>query len=146
MEIVNKRVAETKDSTLGVLFVDNKPFGFVIEDEQREVKIKGETRILAGKYKLAIKKEKTPLTLKYQKKYDWFKYHIELLDVPNFSSIYIHIGNFEYDTDGCQIIGEQAYIAKGNFANKYSTKCFKRFYELVYPLLEKEEEIYYEII
>ena len=44
MEILNKRAYATRKSTLGCLVVDGEPFGFVIEDEPREVKVKGHTR------------------------------------------------------------------------------------------------------
>jgi hypothetical protein len=146
MEILNKRAYATNDSTLGVLIVDGKPFGFVIEDEHREIKVKGETRIPAGKYKLGIRKTVTPLTIRYQKKYDWFKRHIELLNVPRFSGIYIHVGNYESDTAGCQVIGRNAHIHKTGFSNSESTNCYKELYEMLYPLLSAGKEVFYTII
>lgn len=146
MDIVNKRAYGTNESTLGVLIVDGKPFGFVIEDEHRDVKVKGETRIPAGRYKLGLQMDQTPLTERYQKKYSWFKKHIELKDVPNFTGVYIHVGNFESDTAGCQVIGKKAHIHPTGFSNSESVKCFKELYELVYPLLERGENVYYTII
>lgn len=146
MDIINQRSYHTKDSTLGILVVNGIPFGFVIEDEPRLVKVKGQTRIPAGRYKLVLRKEDTPLTLKYRKKFPWFKYHIELENVPDFTGIYIHIGNTEKDTDGCQVIGMSAHISGGQFVNSESTSCFMSFYQVIYPLLEAGEEVYYTII
>ena len=145
-KLTNIRVASTNDSTLGILYIDNVPQGFVIEDEHREVKVKGETRIPAGAYKLGIRKDITPMTQKYRDKYYWFDKHIELLDVPNFTGVYIHIGNFENNTEGCQIIGFDASTSRGEFRNKQSTLMFKMLYEKLYPLLENGANIYYEII
>lgn len=144
--LTNVRVASTKNSTLGIFYVDNTPEGFVIEDEKREIKIKGETRIPAGIYRLGIRKELTPLTQRYRELYDWFEYHIELLNVEGFTGIYIHVGNFETDTDGCQIIGFDASTINGDFRNKNSLAFYKAFYEQIYPLLKNGAEMYYTII
>lgn len=147
MDIRSKRASHTNESTLAVLWVNEKPFGFVIEDEPREVKVKGETRIKALRYKLGIKKELTPLTMRYRKRFSWFKHHIELVNVPDFTNVYVHVGNDEGDTDACQVIGCNAHIdAKAEFRNSESVKLYKKFYELVYPILERGDEDVYWII
>ena len=92
MELLNTRIASDNESTLGLLTVNGKKLSFVIEDEQRDVKVKGETRIPAGKYQVTFRKQLTLLTNKYRAKYTWFSYHLELVGVPNFSYVYIHIG------------------------------------------------------
>lgn len=145
MEIKNKRAASTQDSTIGVMYIDNIPYCFVIEDEKRDVKVKGETRIPTGRYKLVIQNNLTGMTVKYREKYPWFKNHIQLQNVPNFEDIYIHVGNTEEDTAGCQVIGKTAHIAGGEFVNSESTTCFMEFYHEIYPRLEKGETIYYTI-
>lgn len=142
----NKRVDNTNDSTLGILKLDDVNIGFVIEDEHRDKKVRGETRIKAGIYDLKILKLDTPLTLKYRAKYPWFKYHIELNNVPQFIGVYVHIGNFESSTDGCQIIGTDAAItANGEFRNKYSTVMFKKWYLATYKALEEGKEVFWKI-
>ncbi len=146
MEIINKRIGVLGNATAGLLSVDNKPFGFVIEDIPRDTKVKGKTRITAGRYPLKLKEAITPLTLRYRQRYGWFDKHIELQDVPGFSNVYIHIGNFAEDTDGCQVIGLDLTIHKGSYANKQSTKCYKAFYQKVYDALKAGEEVYYTII
>ena len=55
------RISSGSDSTSGVLFDvtdnDNKKFlGYTLEDEYRNEKVAGETRIPAGEYKVAIRK------------------------------------------------------------------------------------------
>ena len=147
MELVNRRILHNDQSTLGLLYINSKPFCFVIEDEPRTKKVKGETRIPAGRYKLGLQMAETPLTIEYRKKFPWFKHHIELMDVPNFTGIYIHVGNYEHDTDGCQIIGLDATITpEGNFANMRSTSAFTALYQELYSLLAKGANIHYNII
>ena len=113
--------------------------GYVLEDEFRPSKVKGETRIPAGKYEIVIQQDETPKTKQYQAKYPtWFKKHLMLKDVPGFVGIYIHIGNTDKDTDGCLLLGDNAdnnVIGPGSVSN--STACFMRFYKDLYPHLEK---------
>jgi len=146
MKIINKRVYHTNETTLGIMSIDSKPYAFVIEDEPREFKVKGETRIPAGKYKLALRKVESPLTLKYRKLFPWFTWHIQLMDVPDFKYVYVHIGNDEGDSDACQVIGFNAHIKKADFRNSQSREAYKEFYEKVTPLLQQGIEVTYIIL
>lgn len=90
-----------RDATLGVLFVDDRFFGFTLEDAIRETaapvsawKLAGQTAIPAGTYRVALTQSARfgrvlPL----------------LLDVPGFTGIRIHPGNAAADTDGCLLVG-----------------------------------------
>ncbi len=147
MKLINTRIASDKESTLGLLTVNGKKFSFVIEDEHRDVKVKSETRIPAGVYPVQFRKVLTPLTRKYRKKYPWFDYHLELQNVPNFTHIYIHIGNFENSTAGCQVVGNKAgFDSRNHFRNYESTDNFKRLYQLISDALNKGEEVIYQVV
>ena len=147
MELVNTRIASDNESTLGLLTVNGKKFSFVIEDEKRDIKVKGETRIPAGKYLVTFRKQLTPLTKKYRKKYTWFTYHLELIDVPNFSYVYIHIGNFERSTDACQVVGNKAgFDGNNHFRNFESVDNFRKLYLLVSDAIENGEGVWYEVL
>ncbi len=147
MELVNTRIASDNESTLGLLTVNGKKFSFVIEDEEREVKVKGETRIPAGKYQVKFRKELSPLTEKYRAKYPWFTYHLELTNVPNFKYVYIHIGNFESSTDACQVVGNKAgFDGNNHFRNFESVDNFKRLYLVVSESIERGGDVWYEIV
>lgn len=142
------RFSGQKDDTLGIMSIDDKFHCFTLEDEKRDVKVKGETRIPAGQYELKINKEETPLTLKYREKYSWFKYHIELIGVPGFNKVYTHIGNTDKDTDACILQGDScnSNLLKNGFIGE-STNAFHRFYDMVYPILEKGiEKVHIRII
>ena len=146
MRITNNRVASNSDSTLGILSIDDKLRGFVIEDEPREDKVSGETRIAAGIYEVKRRLALTTLTAKYRKKFDWFTYHLELQDVPEFHYVYIHIGNFEDETDACQLVNRKAKIVDDNYAGEDSTSFFKEIYLEITEELEKGNKVYYQII
>ena len=147
MRLINKRLVSDNESTLGLLTVNGVKFSFVIEDEHRDVKVKGETRIAAGVYPIQFRKELTPLTKKYRTKYPWFTYHLELQNVPDFTDIYIHIGNFESSTMGCQVVGNKAgFDSNNHFRNFESTNNFKRLYLLVSEALNKGQIVMYEVV
>jgi hypothetical protein len=152
MEIFSKRLTHTDKSSLAVLsFHDfSTPFGCIIEDPPRLVKVSGKTRIPAGRYRLGIRKEDTPLTLKHREsKYykGWFEYHIEVLDVPDFAGIYFHMVNNHKHTDGCQGGSRHIHVDDGQWVASNSTEMIKEFYEIVYPILEDgKEEVWYTII
>ncbi len=145
MQFILQRLNDNRKSTIGTLFKkitvgqSEKLVlqAFTIEDEYRDEKVSGETRIPAGFYKLGLRQEDTPKTLQYRAKYPWFKKHIEVLNVKGFTGVYIHIGNSDSDTDGCLLIGDSVdnnTISDGNLTN--STVSFKRFYDSVYDELE----------
>ena len=74
MDFLLQRLWADKEQTFGFIREVNGLYkAHSLEDEPRLDKIKGETRIPAGRYKLGIRKEDTPLTLKHQISYDRFK-------------------------------------------------------------------------
>jgi hypothetical protein len=142
MNITVYRYSDNGDSTLGLLFIDGKFECYTLEDEGREVKIKGETRIPDGIYEVKLRKEESPLTASYRLKYPWFKWHLQVMNVPNFNYVYIHIGNLEKHTDACLLVGDQINnneIDKG-FLGK-SAQAFKRIYTKINKALDNGETI-----
>lgn len=96
MELMLARDQEQATRTLGRLYVDGRFECYTVEDVRRPdgVKVKGETAIPAGCYKLALRDSP-----RFGKDALW------LLDVPGFEWILIHAGNTEKDTEGCLIVG-----------------------------------------
>lgn len=150
MNLILQRFSDNGKSTLGLLFhKEGKKFlNYTLEDEFREVKVKGETRIPAGYYELKIRKEDTPLTIKHRESYGtWFKYHIEVTNVPNFQGIYIHAGNSDAHTEGCLLVGNSQNNHMTTQGNPLvsSIDGTRRVYELVYPHLEAGGKAFIEI-
>ena len=116
---------------MGVMFsVENFPerirhLCYTLEDEFREIKISGETRIPADTYELKLRTEGS-LTKRYEARFpDIHEGMIWLQNVPGFSWIYLHCGNDDDDTDGCVLVG--SYLRLNRVLNSRST------YRAIYP-------------
>ena len=142
------RISSGKDSTSGMLFeVDNNTrtfLAYTLEDEQRDVKVWGETRIPAGTYKLKLRKEGGFHT-RYLAKYgDTFhKGMIWVQDVPGFEWILWHTGNTDEHTAGCLILGNTQTnnrIAKDGFIGS-SVDAYKFVYPRVAAAIESGVDV-----
>jgi hypothetical protein len=110
MKLEVLRISSQSDSTSGILFDTTNGkrtfMCYTIEDEQRDVKVWGETRIPAGTYKLKLRTE-GGFHNRYTGKYgDWHKGMIWVQDVPEFEYILWHTGNTDESTAGCLILGQ----------------------------------------
>ncbi len=145
MELEVLRFSSQADSTSGALFdVVNGKRNFLcytLEDEQRDVKVWGETRIPAGRYKLSLRKE-GGFHSRYQAKYgDMHKGMIHVNDVPGFEFILWHTGNTDEHTAGCLIIGdsqESNLVKKDGFVGS-SVVAYKKVYPYVAAAIENED-------
>lgn len=128
------RYSKTEKSTLGLLFdaTEEKKFiCYTLEDPYQEKKIKGNTCIPKGKYKIKLRTE-GGLTKKYQNKYpDIHKGMLWLQDVDNFQYVYIHTGNSPQNTNGCILVGNMTQNNKteDDFVG-LSTKAYVSLYKL----------------
>ena len=158
MELEVIRISSGTDSTNGILLeVDRlapNPHGegfrckrtflaYTLEDEQRDVKVYGETRIPNGTYRLALRK-----TGGYHQKYSkrFADFHLGMLhvtNVPGFEYILIHCGNTDEHTAGCLLVGdsqENNQITKDGFIGK-STQAYKRIYPRIAEAIECGEKV-----
>lgn len=112
MKLEVKRLHRTDNSTIGELTIDGKFECYTLEDKERYVKIKGETAIPKGTYKVIINESNR------------FKRMLPLLiAVPNFEGVRIHAGNSNHDTEGCILVGQNRSV-------DYITKSRKAFESL----------------
>lgn len=131
-----QRKKQGTSSTLGEFLTpdDKKHICFSLEDEKREVKVMAETRIPAGKFLMTLihyGKHDAQYKEKFKDMPDFHKGIILLNNVPNFSSILIHIGNSEADTAGCLLTGLDYTFVANNFTLIHSTTAYKRLYPLI---------------
>ena len=116
---------------------------YTLEDEQRDKKVYGETRIPNGTYRLQLRKE-GGYHQKYSKRFP--DIHIGMLhvtDVPGFEYILIHCGNTDEHTAGCLLVGdsqENNQITKDGFIGK-STQAYKRIYPRIAEAIECGEKV-----
>jgi Family of unknown function (DUF5675) len=79
---------------------------FILEDEYREVKVPGHTRIPAGRYEIKLRKE-GGFDQRYRARFGaMHRGMLHLQDVPGFTYILIHCGNAPEDTSGCLLTGD----------------------------------------
>ena len=145
------RVSSQKDSTSGLLFeVDNGKRTFLcytIEDEQRDVKVWGETRIPAGTYQLELRTE-GGFHNRYKSRYAFHKGMIWVKDVPGFEYILWHTGNTDENTAGCLILGnsqESNIVKKDGFVG-YSRDAYAFVYPRVAAAIESGLRVSVEYI
>lgn len=123
MKIEVKRLHRTDNSTIGELTIDGKFECYTLEDIERDfVKIKGETAIPKGTYKVIINQSNR------------FKRMLPLLiGVPNFEGVRIHAGNSNHDTEGCILVGQNRSV-------DYITKSRKAF-DSLFAKMQKAKNI-----
>lgn len=146
MKLEVQRFSSESNSTLGILFdTTDKPkfLCYTLEDEFREVKVNGETRIPAGTYNITLRTE-GGFNQRYTKKFgsDFNKGMLWVRDVPGFEYILIHIGNDDDDSEGCLLVGDSQNqnITKKGFISS-STDAYKRIYPSIANALEKGETV-----
>ena len=125
------------------LWQQKKFLAYTLEDEQRDKKVFGETRIPDGDYKLGLRKV-GGYHARYTKRFPHI--HIgmlHVLDVPGFEYILIHCGNTDEHTAGCLLVGdsqENNQIVTNGFIGK-STQAYKRIYPRIAEAIECGEEV-----
>ena len=101
LNLIQIRYDSGSDSTLSILGIpaEKEFLCYILEDEHRDVKVAGETRIPAGRYEIKLRPpEQGNVNAKYMSKFpDMHKGRLWLQDVPGFTWIYIHIGNTDDD-------------------------------------------------
>ena len=127
MKLYLLRKFKGTDYTIGQHFIDGEYFCDTLEDVVRDSKIKHETAIPAGTYKIEL-----TFSAKFKKILPI------LLNVPNFEGIRIHAGNTKSDTSGCILVGENK--VKGKVINSLKTM------EVLMWKLSGEKDIIIQII
>lgn len=137
MRILVKRFTSDDDTTLSTIWIDNKFQCFGLEDEYREEKVAKETRIPQGMYKVALRTF-GGFHIKYSKRFPIFhEGMLEVVDVPGFTDILIHIGNDDDDTEGCLLVGQSAIGDRGNMTIGNSTGAYREMYQKVLKAIKK---------
>jgi len=157
MKLEVYRISSEDDSTSGIMFeveTAENPHGegfrckrrflcYTLEDEKREEKVMGETRIPAGTYDLKLRKE-GGFNKKYAYRFaDIHRGMLHVTNVPNFKYVLIHCGNTDENTAGCLLVGdsqENNQIKKNGFIGN-STRAYMRIYPKIAEALDKKEQV-----
>jgi len=125
MKLELRRYFANSVHTKGVLLMDGKLLCHTLEDPWHANKIPGETRIPAGTYQLGLRTI-GGFHQRYSHKFEAkHRGMIQILDVPNYEYILIHIGNYPRSTEGCILVGQSA-MSSAMIAN--STAAYKMMY------------------
>ena len=127
MRLTLKRIANKKTYCIGKLYINGKYFCDTLEDTDRgldstmteedikKIKVKGETAIPTGIYKII---------LNYSPK---FKKVMPLItNVKGYSGVRIHTGNSAKDTEGCLLVGKNTIVGRLTESRKMYDALFKR--------------------
>jgi len=145
MKLINKvtvkRFADNDETSIGLIYFDGIFKCCSIEDqEQKDKKVKGETRVSNGVFRLALRNE-GGVNQKYLAKYG-SEFHKGMLCIYNgknwtlncpdgkqFQYVLYHLGNTEKDTDACLLpnYGIDTKLFLGNNSG--------RAYEDTYPII-----------
>ncbi len=153
MKLKLERNKSNKLSTVGKFYIGGLQLCVTLEDVYREIKIKGQTRIPAGTYKLGLRTV-GGFHGRYSKDSRFRRIHkgmIQLLDVPNYAYVLIHCGNTHQHTAGCILLGSKVITKnKGRPDEEYqisqSGKAYKHVYPIVADALVQGEEVTLEIV
>ena len=152
MELVVLRYSSQSDSTSGLLF-ENTPKGMVflcytLEDEKRDIKVNGETRIPAGEYEVVLR-TKGGFDARYTKRFpNIHKGMLHVIDVSGFKWVLIHCGNTDEHTAGCLLVGdtqENNIIATNGWVGK-SSNAYKRIYPQIAGAIDRGEKVSIEYV
>jgi hypothetical protein len=143
--ITLKTLSSGKDSTVGVLTSAN----FVCltcEDEQREIKVPGETRIPAGRYEIKLRTE-GKMHQKYSALYPEHKGMLWLQNVENFEYVYLHTGNTDDQTEGCILVGFGCDLDSKNGGGTItrSVEAYRALYAAVLRAMAAGEKVFIEV-
>ncbi len=124
-------MAKGKNSTLSHLYLNDLFLCYLLEDSIREEKIPGKTCIPEGKYKLGFNKT-AGMNARYKLSFPAIHQGmLEIQGIPNFSLVFLHIGNYTADTAGCPLTGHYWNLVKGNYQVMQSTFAYQQVYEVL---------------
>ena len=131
MELTLKRNPTRDTYTSGTLYNGAQKLCYTLEDAVRARKIKGQTAIPSGRYRVAITpsqrfKQRMPL----------------LLNVPEFEGIRIHPGNTDKDTSGCILVG----FERAGATISRSREAYRALFDVLDEVLERGEAVWLTII
>lgn len=140
MRVLVKRAdKQGENSTLSEVFVDGVFCCYGLEDRVRDVKIWGATAIPAGTYKLGLRKLGA-MHARYARRFPTFHQGmIEILDIPDYKYVYIHIGNNFGDTAGCLLVGDAYTYIEEDFELRKSKIAYSRLYKLIIEAVKRGE-------
>ena len=142
MEIDVVRYNDQEDFTDGIFLINGEFQVHTLEDEGRNKKLFGETRVWCGRYPVELRTV-GGFHERYLKNFgsDFHKGMLWIKEVPNFEFVLIHIGNDDDDTAGCLLVGMSNNADEKGFIGD-STAAYKKIYPLIRDAILSGEEVF----
>jgi hypothetical protein len=146
MKLEVLRFSSQEDCTNGVLFDvtgERRFLCYTLEDEERNTKVEGETRIPAGTYDVTLRKH-GGFHAKYTKRFpDIHRGMLWIRNVPDFEYILIHCGNTDEHTSGCLLVGQtqESNVIKGDGFVGKSSAAYRQIYPAIAGALEAGDKV-----
>lgn len=156
VEVIRK--PSEKDWTLSEFFFDGVRRGVGVEDERREIKVKGETRIDEGEYYFDLRfspkfsnsyfrddqgniiSAKERVNPELIRKYHTAHEMLWVRDPLNFQFILWHWGNTDDDTEGCYIVGSVIGKVQGQDGVINSRKKYTDIYPILWRSVQEAKK------
>lgn len=133
------RMAQGSNTTLSHLYFKDIFMCYLLEDSIRDTKIYGETCIPEGKYPLRLNTT-GGMNRKYKNRFpNIHRGMLEISEIPNYSFIYIHIGNTHKDTLGCPLTGRSFNFSNGDYSVVQSTVAYQAVYSELLKAIDNGE-------
>lgn len=148
--VIVDRYPSEPDWTLSEFSINGVHRGYGVEDEHRNVKVKGETRVGNGLYEMDLR-----YSPKFSKSYfadtqgflsptKTQRFNTEHLlvwvkDVPNFEFVLWHWGNTDKDTDACYLVGSTFSSFDGRKGVGGSRVKYTEVYPILYQMITKNK-------
>lgn len=150
-DITVLRTVYASDWTLSTFSITGGIKGVGVEDERRDVKVKGETCIPAGVYELDLR-DSPKFSKSYyvdkdgilsQVKNERFNKPHQLIwvkDVPNFEFVLWHWGNTDDDTDACYLVGTSFAMFGAQKGVSGSRAKYAEVYPVIWKIIQENEK------
>lgn len=136
------RMAQGENTTLGHFYINGIFRCYLLEDSIRSVKVPGSTCIPEGLYNLELNVY-AGMNTNYKNRYpDLHKGMVEIVGIPDFSLVFIHIGNNHIETKGCPLVGRNWEFSQGDYRVLQSALAYGSLYpELLKVIAEGSARI-----
>jgi hypothetical protein len=141
MKITVKRQECGRKSTLGRLLVDGVDFCFCIEDQDRQLEVNPDAKIM---HETCIPRGTYNVIITWSNRFN--KELPLLVGVPNFEGVRIHPGNTNSDTSGC-ILPATSYgrDSSGNAIGVNSREAFRKLFLKIESAIDLGKEVTIEV-
>lgn len=148
MKLKVVRLGDNGDTSLSAFYIDGILMCLGVEDEERAMKVSGETRVPNGIYPVKLRNE-GGMNAKYKAAYpDMHKGMLCITNAPDwklncgtmsFQYVLVHKGNTDEHTDACYLTNHS--VSTETWVGSGSDAAYRKIYPIIVDALVKGEEV-----